>query len=162
MRRGEQGFTLLELMTVVAMVAVLAAMAIPAYQAYVARSARSEAQQQMLLHAQRLEQYRARQLSYSGYTPATLYLPQGSDATTYRYQVIIRDLYDTSKSLSAGTGQGWIMYATPSQSGSSALKKSDSLVLNSIGLRCRTPSLINTSQTKPQDNCGTDSQPWNN
>ena len=42
LRRGQTGFTLIELMIVVAIIAILAALAIPAYQDYVIRSQVSE------------------------------------------------------------------------------------------------------------------------
>lgn len=164
-RTMHQGFTLIELMTVVVMIAIMMALAIPSYQQYVARSARSQAQQEMLLQAQQLEQYKARNLSFKGYKASStaptgqIYLPKGSAVTDYRYVIEIRDATDRTKDLVSGAGTGWVMYAVPSQSSSAALMASDSMMLTSTGMRCRNRMLINISTTPA--NCGSGAEPWN-
>ena len=52
-----KGFTLIELLIAVAIVGILAGIAFPSYQDYVARSNRAEAQRELMLLANRMEQY---------------------------------------------------------------------------------------------------------
>ncbi|MEO7773367.1 MAG: type IV pilin protein [Steroidobacteraceae bacterium] len=62
---GEQGFTLLELMTVVAIVAILALIAIPTYTGQVRKSRRADAQQQMQQIALAQERFRSERPTYT-------------------------------------------------------------------------------------------------
>ena len=47
-RRGERGFTLIDLMIAIAIVAILTRIALPAYQAYVVRASRQSAQSELV------------------------------------------------------------------------------------------------------------------
>ena len=51
------GFSLIELMVAVAIVGILAGIAYPSYQEYVGRSNRAEAQYELMLMANRMEQF---------------------------------------------------------------------------------------------------------
>ena len=97
------GFTLIELMIVVVIVAVFAAIAIPSYEIYIARANKSKAQSEMLKIAERLENYKGKQLSYAGYIPEHQTSTKGEvnipydSASNYNYQIKIVDINDSTK-----------------------------------------------------------------
>ena len=101
-QKNTAGFTLLELMVVVVIAAVLAAIAIPSYQAYTARAYKSKAQSEMLKIAERLENYKGKQLSYAGYVPehqtankGEINIPYDS-GTDFDYQIKLVDINDST------------------------------------------------------------------
>ncbi|HVY81429.1 MAG TPA: type IV pilin protein [Steroidobacteraceae bacterium] len=63
--RRQNGFTLVELMTVVVIVAVLASLAVPSYREYMRRASRSEAKAVLLEDVQFLERIRTVSNAYS-------------------------------------------------------------------------------------------------
>ena len=64
LRRGQSGFTLIELMIVVAVVAILAAIAYPSYREQIAKSRRADAQRAVSEAEQYLRRYFAAKDSY--------------------------------------------------------------------------------------------------
>ncbi|AXY58535.1 prepilin-type N-terminal cleavage/methylation domain-containing protein [Acinetobacter chinensis] len=154
-----KGFTLLELMVTLVIVAVLAAIAIPGYQYFIAKARKSQAQAEMLRLSERLESYRGKQLTYAGYIPenqnvgsgqkGVVNIPYGSTGVEYDYQLTVMDINppDSAKpSLEDATvGQGWRILAVPNQRKSSALRKSESLLLDSRGVKCMTKDLLTTA-----------------
>lgn len=151
-----KGFTLIELMIVVVIFAIFATIAIPSYQHYIARAYQSEAQAEIQKISERLELYRGKHLSYTGYIPehqntgvkGIINLPYGSSATDYNYQLIIMDINDSSKSLEESvTGQGWRIIAIPSQTKSGALRASKSFLLDSRGVNCETTNLLSRTSS---------------
>lgn len=188
------GFTLIELMVTVAMVAILAAIAMPSYQRYVVKNAESNAKADMKTLAIELEKWRATNLSYRGFYPSkcstnplspsivntsgatyencydnpdtntSLYVPKGSNASNYRYQIVISDYTATSSSLipivddenpnivQPALGRAWAMVATAN----SNLRGAPMIYLDSRGIACSTTnSTLKASDIASGHNCGT-------
>ena len=111
MRISVHGFTLIELMIVIFIVSILVAIAIPSYRQYAIRNAENEAQAKMLQLEIELERWRSKALTYQGFQPPVvnsntnevtysyadsptnkiIYVPDGSDATNYRYKTTLVD-----------------------------------------------------------------------
>lgn len=178
MFRSSNGFTLLELMVTLVIIAIFAVIAIPSYQYFIAKTKKSQTQAEMLKLSERLENYRGKQLTYAGFIPdnqnigagqkGIVNIPYGSSNTEYDYQIKVVDINydyaasDTSQSNplaqpleDATIGQGWKIIAVPNQNKSTALRRSESLLLNSQGLKCMTADLL----TVLSNNCS-NSRDW--
>jgi type IV pilus assembly protein PilE len=83
--KGQQGFTLLEVMIVVVIVAILTAIAVPAYSEYVTRGRLAEAYATLAAQRVRMEQFYQDMRTYTGACAAGTVAPPMTDSEFFDY-----------------------------------------------------------------------------
>lgn len=130
--RNHQGFTLVEMMMVVAITGLLMAIALPSYTHYVETNYQLVAQQRTLFMASQLQHWRARNLTYSGFS-----LTEHSSGTQeLKYLMVLTDM--TGRYLltdERANTQGWRILVKPDPD-FKKLTLSDIYYLDSLGRRC--------------------------
>lgn len=158
-------------MVVVAILGILAGIAFPSYRQYLRTNAQSQAQASMLGLGIELEQWRAKTLTYGGFIPSrgwsttanTVYVPNGSSATTHNYAIRIMHVSSASTpvavSLStASPANSWVMVATPRAG--SLVESSPMLAYTSQGVQCASKATNIMIVAGTIQNCGEGSKAW--
>lgn len=129
--KSQSGFTLIELMIVVAVIGVLAAVAFPAYQQYTIRSNRADVQAELIQIAQRIQNYKFVNGSYTG---VALSSPSIYGASVFPKTGKV--LYNLTLNANQRDGlvTDWTIQATPTED--SIQKGNGSVLLNDLGYKC--------------------------
>tara|TARA_R110001599_G_scaffold353790_1_gene597736 strand:+ start:20710 stop:21126 length:417 start_codon:yes stop_codon:yes gene_type:complete len=122
-RRGQAGFTLIELMVVVAIVAILLAIALPAYQEQQIRGRRAAAKSEMMEIASRQQQFLLSDRAYANTATLT--------ASGYGMPAEVSDHYSFAVTTGVGTVPSFLITLTPTASQAS----DGALTLNSAGVK---------------------------
>jgi type IV pilus assembly protein PilE len=102
-----------------------------------------------------LTRQKSRNFNYKGFSvgaTSPIVLPIGATGSAIKYQIMVRDGDDTTKSLTDSTvlGQNWVIRAEASD------PNNFTFLFNSSGLRCKNKATSNVTYTT----CGTGGELW--
>lgn len=137
--KGQRGFTLIEIMVVVFIIAIMSAIVFPSYRAYITQSTQADVQKKMLSLSTELQQWRAKALTYKGFTPkndtinSSGEISYPSSGNAY-YTITLGELDSGGNFRVLTQGTSWVMLAIPNDPG--RFSNANTYLMKSDGSRC--------------------------
>ncbi len=136
-RKGQRGFTLIELMIVVAVIAILAAIAYPSYQDSIRKSRRADAKAVLLQAAQWMERFYTENHRYdqdrAGTAVSVVILPDRRSTDTTQYYDI--SLSANCTGAATATATAFTLSACPISTTDQSKDKCKTLTLTNAGVK---------------------------
>lgn len=153
MRKGQQGFTLVEIVVVIAIIAGLAAIALPSYTEQVRKSRRADAKVALTSLAQAQENFHADYPTYASVLGTSTNVSTNTLGCKTACQIVSGSAYSPEKYYivkieSYGTG-GFLLSATADSSGKQAAdSKCKYFVLNASNMKAASTVSVSDAEGK--------------